>query len=41
MSVLEAGAKQVVVTHPDELLYDAVGKMLHAWRWKTARGQPR
>jgi H+/Cl- antiporter ClcA/CBS domain-containing protein len=30
MSVLEAGAREVVVTHPDELLYDAAGKMLRA-----------
>jgi H+/Cl- antiporter ClcA/CBS domain-containing protein len=30
MGVLEAGAKEVVVTHPDELLYDAAGKMLRA-----------
>ncbi len=30
MSVLDAGARELVVTHPDELLYDAAGKMLRA-----------
>ena len=30
MKVLEAGAKELVVTYPDELLYDAAGKMLSA-----------
>jgi CBS domain-containing protein len=28
MSVAEAGSKGLVVTYPDELLYDAAGKML-------------
>jgi H+/Cl- antiporter ClcA len=28
MSVLNAGSRQVIVTYPDELLYDAVAKML-------------
>jgi chloride channel protein, CIC family len=28
MSVLEAGAPKVVVTYPDELLHDALAKML-------------
>ncbi len=40
MSVLEAGAKDVVVTHPDELLYDAAGKMLQRRSWKAAGRQP-
>jgi chloride channel protein, CIC family len=30
MTVLEAGTRDVVVTHPDEMLYDAAGKMLRA-----------
>jgi H+/Cl- antiporter ClcA len=30
MSVLEAGTRDPIVTHPDELLYDAAGKMLRA-----------
>jgi CBS domain-containing protein len=30
ISVLEAGSDDLVVTHPDELLYDAAGKMLRA-----------
>jgi H+/Cl- antiporter ClcA len=30
MSVLDAGARNLVVTYPDELLYDAAGKMLRA-----------
>jgi CBS domain-containing protein len=30
LTVLEAGAREVVVTHPNELLYDAAGKMLRA-----------
>jgi CBS domain-containing protein len=30
MTVLEAGAKEVIVTYPDEMLYDAAGKMLRA-----------
>jgi chloride channel protein, CIC family len=29
MSVHEAGSRSLVVTYPDELLYDAAGKMLH------------
>ena len=28
MSVLEAGTRDLVVTHPDELLHDAAAKML-------------
>jgi CIC family chloride channel protein len=30
MNVLDAGARNVVVTYPNELLYDAAGKMLRA-----------
>jgi len=30
LSVLDAGARNLVVTYPDELLYDAAGKMLRA-----------
>jgi CIC family chloride channel protein len=30
MNVLEAGGRNLVVTYPDELLYDAAGKMLRA-----------
>jgi chloride channel protein, CIC family len=28
--VLESGTRNLVVTHPDEMLYDAAGKMLRA-----------
>jgi CBS domain-containing protein len=30
MPVLDAGARNLVVTYPNELLYDAAGKMLRA-----------
>ncbi len=30
MTVLEAGSKKLVVTYPDEVLYDAAARMLRA-----------